>query len=163
MVARRKKNKTIQNMTSRAKTEKKQVNKKGGFVALTSTLLIMAILIFVVRGISLQIIDDSQIGFSSQQYLKAKYLSDACAEFALLQLANNPLYDSGSTQTDGLGGGECEVVDINNPGSGDITIQVESNVDSGEYIYRTEIVVSTTTATTTPSVVVDSWEEVDSF
>jgi len=72
----------------------RKLNKKNGFITLTSTLIIMAVVLFVVRGISLQALDDVQVGSAAQQYSKAKYLAEACAEYALMELANDSAYNT---------------------------------------------------------------------
>jgi hypothetical protein len=136
-------------------------NKKG-FITLTSVLIIMAVMIFVVRGISLQVIDEGHVGLSNSQYLKAKNLANGCAEYVLMELSNDPAYSTTGEITADLGGDSCEVLDIAYSAP-TTTIQINSEVGDGGYTYLLEVVVSTTTATTTPSVVVDSWQEVDSF
>jgi hypothetical protein len=139
---------------------KKYTRVSSGYITLTAVVIIMAVMIFVVRGISLQTIDETNNTLSAVQYLKAKNLADACAEYALMQLSNDPDYNTTGTINDDLSGDSCEVVDISDT-SGAKTIQAQSSLGESGYTYLLEVEASTTTATTTPSVVVESWLEVD--
>lgn len=140
----------------------KEGKMKGGFITLTATLIIMAVMLLVVRGISLQAIDDAQVSSAVEQYTKARYLAEACAEYALMELSNDSGFSDSGEQSAGLGDDSCEVIDIDLDAP-TTTLQVQGIVGDNTYQYRAEIVMSTTTATTTPSVVIYSWEEVDSF
>ncbi len=130
--------------------------KESGFVALTSVILISAILLFTITAISLQTIDEAQITSAYEQSRQARTLASGCAEIALLQIRNEPSFAGTHTEA------HPEIGSCGYYVFGDIpfkTIQIESVVGQSEYTAKYEIVVSETT----PEILIDSWDELADF
>lgn len=129
---------------------------RSGFVALTAVILLSAVLLYVVTSLSLQIIDEAAISSGQEQSMQAESLANACAEYALLQLSNDPAYDMDETLNDfPVADHTCEIQFVETGLTYPKTIQITSVVGDHNYTAEVEIIVSTTT----PSVTIESWND----
>lgn len=151
------------------KQKTQRTYRNGGYIALTTTLILVAVLIFIISSIALQVIDELQVASSQDQSIQARYLAQACGEIALQEFSNDPNYTAsgGAGDTyDEFPNGECviDLADDCTTEDADCTdgwkvIRTSAVVGDNEYTAKTQIIVSTTTSATSPSVVVDSWDE----
>ncbi len=128
-------------------------NNNRGFVALTSVILLTAVLLFVVTSLSLQVLDEAEISSAYEQSKIANSMVDACAEYVLLQISNNPAYAEAGDSPQQIEGYDCDF-----SFSGDYPdklIQIWSQIGENLYTAKTLIDISTTT----PSIVIDSWDK----
>ncbi|HMO78616.1 MAG TPA: hypothetical protein PJ997_00290 [Candidatus Paceibacterota bacterium] len=136
--------------------------KKDGFVALTAILLVNAILLFVVSSLALQVIDDAQVSSANEQSKIAKYLANTCIEHALMELVNDPTTTVSDDTVSGIDltfqtDEECNYsISGNYPTK---TIRGESSFGDQNFTAKIEVVVSTTT----PQVVIESWNNFANF
>ncbi|HMP67127.1 MAG TPA: hypothetical protein PKA60_00050 [Candidatus Paceibacterota bacterium] len=126
---------------------------KRGFVALTSVILINAVLLFVVSSISFQTIDEGQVTTAHEQSLKSRYVANACAEYALMQIANDSesIATDAEVDSDELDGNNCTYsISGNYPNK---TIEITSSVGQNNFTSKIQIVVTTTI----PFIEIASW------
>ena len=71
---------------------KKTSQNKGGFIALVSILLIGALTLVIAAGASYRSLTRSNIGFVGESYDRALAIAESCAEHALLNISDDPLY-----------------------------------------------------------------------
>ena len=86
-------------MIKLSKKNNTQLLKKNdhGFIALTSVVLITAILTLIVISISIQSIDESQISQAFEKSKQAQYDTQSCLNYMLLELSNDQNYSPVST------------------------------------------------------------------
>lgn len=128
----------------------------NGFIALTSIVILGAVILLVSIGLVLRAIDDAHMTLDEDLSNRARMLVDACAEYALLQLKRNVSYAGNETIV--LGGSDsCAIFPIGGSGNEQRTIQTESVVSG--YVRRVKIEV----ARLRPVVQINAWEDVADF
>lgn len=148
---------------------KKNVKVKGGFLVLTTVLLVCAAVLIIVTGSLLRSVSQVQGSADSENALKAWSVVHACGEYALLQMiasttsttttANNWAYGGNETRT-GVGGGDdlCYIYTVESgEATGSKLIKASSTVSSFTRKIRIEV------ATNTPDIIINNWEYVAEF
>lgn len=128
---------------------------RDGYILLLTVLFIGGIATAVLGSLLMLGTSAGQVSLSVQQSNQAFGLSEACAEYALLQLKTLPSYAGTETLT--LSTGTCEILSVGGIGNNNRTVCMEGQV--GDIIRRIEIVVSQVL----PQMKIDSWQEVASF
>ena len=129
-----------------------QEKRTDGFVALVSVIILGAIAVVIVISLLLFGISSVQNGEASEDSAQARYMADACAEYALEQLREDPSY-AGEEQLE-TGSGSCEVLPTEVLSEG--VVIIESIGRSGDAVRKVRIA----TNHVRPSVSVSIWEEV---
>lgn len=119
-----------------------------GYIAITSILIILAVVLIVGTSISLLSVNDIQSSLSSEKGEQALTLVEGCAEDALLRLNNNNAIPASFTIPEGT----CNVTGISNVGN-NWTFTVNATILN----YSKSIQIS---ATRTTTVQVTSWLEI---
>lgn len=125
-----------------------------GYIALLSVIMIGAIGTAIMLSVMLLSVSTSKTDFAVQQSGSAKVLASSCGEEALQKLL-----ETGTTSSSGglsLGSGNCTYT-ITSQNGQNITINATGIV--GTIVSKVKIVVSTTT----PSILLSSWQEVGDF
>ena len=125
-----------------------------GYIALLSVIMIGAIGTAIMLSVMLLSVSTSKTDFAVQQSGSAKVLASSCGEEALQKLL-----ETGTTSSSGglsLGSGNCTYI-ITSQNGENITINATGIV--GTIVSKVKIVVSTTT----PSILLSSWQEVGDF
>jgi hypothetical protein len=137
-------------------------NKEHGFIALTATLITVAVIAFIITSMSIQSIDETLVSSAYKNAVSARYKASACADKMLLELSNASSYDEVTEYTNLTvddGSFECEVIllEKDNPTASTTMIRTvgTSSTDGGEYVSKLQLTVSTTT----PTVEIDTWVE----
>lgn len=124
---------------------------KNGFVALIIVLIILAIGISTGVGLGLRSISGMKMSLQKNQSSRAYYLTNLCAEHALMKLKEDSNYT----------GNEIIIIESENctvmPIEGNWTVKVSG--DFKDQIKKMKIIVSQID----PEMVIDSWEEVPNF
>lgn len=126
--------------------------KSEGFVALVSVIIIGAIAVAVVVSLLLFGISSVQSGEAVEQSARARYMADACAEYALEQLREDPSY-AGEENLE-IGSGSCEILPTETLSDG--VVVIKSMGSDGDAVRKVRVV----TNHLRPSVSVSIWEEV---
>jgi len=131
----------------------KAINKKGGFIALTSAIILSAILILIV-------VTSGFTGFSgrinildSELKERSEALAEACWDTAFLKFTNDASYDP-VNEVVNVGSDSCIIKSIT--GGGSKTFKVQGKYQNN-YFTNLEIILDTSTNSVT------SWKEVASF
>jgi len=127
------------------------IKNQQGFIALTTVLIILAITLAIGIGLGLNSISEMQMGLQKNQSSAAYYLSNLCAEHALMKLKENSAYSGNETATTEKG--SCQILSI----EGSWIVKV-SATSSGQ-AKKIKIIVSQID----PEMIIDSWEEVAEF
>lgn len=125
--------------------------KQKGFIALTTVLIISALVLMVGIGISLESIGEMKMGLQRSLSSQAYYLTNLCAEQTLMKLKENSSYLG--DEIINISNGSCTILPI----EGNWTIKVSAS-SSGQ-VKKMRLVVSQID----PEIIVDSWEEVAEF
>jgi type II secretory pathway component PulK len=123
-----------------------------GFVALVSVIIVGAIAIAVVLALLLFGISSVQNAEVFERSAKARYMADACAEYALERLREDPSY-SGS-ETVEIGGNSCEILSVEHISEGAVAVSTIGT--SGDAVRKVRVI----TSRLRPSVRISLWEEV---
>lgn len=127
-----------------------------GFIALTSILIVGAIVLTISIGLSLRSIGETNMSLGEQLSNRASGLAHACAEDALLKLKNDLNYSGNETviidRSD-----SCDILAIEGSGNTDRTIKTQA-MFSG-FTRKVKVVISQVNPTTQ----ITSWEEVSDF
>jgi hypothetical protein len=140
---------------------KRKTNNQG-FFTLTMVLLVSVAVLAVVTGMILRSITAINQSVDSEMSLKAWSTVNACGEHALLQMSTTsdgmPGWSYASTTGESLsvGSSTCYIYPVETSGT-DKLIRASSTVSG----YTKKIVIDV--ATNTPSLLVNSWEEVADF
>lgn len=138
------------------------INNKKGFFVLTTVILLSATVLITVVGITLNSIDNINNSADSEKALKAWSTVTACAEYALMELSTTTgglqgwEYASTTGQALLVGSSTCYIYPIIASGT-DRIIRASSTVSE----FTRKILVDV--ATNTPSILINSWEEVVDF
>lgn len=125
--------------------------KQKGFIAITTVLIISALVLIVGIGISLDSIGEIKMGLQRSLSSQSYYLANLCAEQTLMKLKENSSYPG--NETINIENGNCTILPI----EGNWTIKVSAS-SSGQ-IKKMKLIVSQID----PEIIVDSWEEVAEF
>lgn len=104
--------------------------KNNGFVAITSLLIIAAVVLSVTVSISLLGVGELQNTQTYRQGIKTKALANACMEEGLQRLKNNANYSGGTLQ---LPAGSC-TIEVT-PVAANYSINITAQLD-GPPVYR---------------------------
>ena len=130
------------------KTFKKE---SGGFIALTTILIILAVSLIVGLSIGLLSINEAIMGLKKTQSSQADYLANLCAEEALMKLKEDINYPGNETIE--IEEGNCQILPI----EGNWTVKTIANFQN--QIKKIKIVVSQIN----PQMLISSWQEVADF
>lgn len=130
---------------------------KRGYLLLISILIIGAIASVITVSLILLGNSSERTSFSVDESVRARNASEACAEYALLALQNDPAYTGNATITTFTKTLSCSILAIQGTGNWNRTICTQSQV--GSAISRLEIVVETLL----PQTHIASWQEVPTF
>lgn len=125
--------------------------KQKGFIAITTVIIISALVLMIGIGISLESIGEMKMGLQRSLSSQSYYLTNLCAEQTLMKLKENSSYLG--DETINVENGNCTILPI----EGNWTIKV-SAFSSGQ-VKKMKLVVSQID----PEIIVDSWEEVAEF
>ena len=135
-------------------------NKRSGFLVLTFTLLVSAMVLTVVTGVLLRSTGDIIKTSDSEKSLRAWSTVNACAEYALGQLASTSDSVAGWSYVGGyslaVGSETCYIYPIVASGTAKL-IMASSTVANFTKKLLVEV------ATNTPRVIINSWKEVADF
>lgn len=126
-----------------------------GFIALTSILIIGALILVISVGLSLRSVSEAQISVSEQESHVALALANLCAETALMKLEGILNYN-GNEMVD-VDGVSCDIMNIEGSGNLNRTVKAKSTVSG--YAKKVKVVVSKIS----PVMQITSWEEVADF
>jgi hypothetical protein len=134
--------------------------RNGGFLVLTLTLLVSAVILVIVTGSLLRSTRDIIKTADSEKSLKAWSVVNACAEYALGQLASTSdtvlgwSYAGGNSLS--VGGETCYIYPIEASSTSKL-IKASSTVANFTKKLLIEV------ATNTPRMIITSWKEVADF
>jgi len=127
------------------------LKKQKGFIAITTVLIISALVLMIGIGISLESIGETKMGLQRSLSSQSYYLTNLCVEQTLMKLKENSSYSG--DETINVENGNCTILPI----EGNWTIKVSAS-SSGQ-IKKMKLIVSQID----PEIIVDSWEEVAEF
>jgi type II secretory pathway pseudopilin PulG len=132
--------------------------KKGGFLVLTMVLLVCAVVLIVATGMLFRSIGEVNQTADSERSLQAWSTVNACAEYALAQIATRTGWTdyTGGVSLD-VGDKTCYIYPVENGTAGSKIINASSTVSGFTKKVSIEV------ATNTPRVKINSWEEVADF
>ncbi len=122
-----------------------------GFAALTTILIILAISLILGLAISLLSINEMIMGLKKNFSSRAYYLTNLCAEHALMKLKEGINYQGNETIE--IDGGNCRILAI----EGNWIVKTTGNYQN--QVKKMKIVINQIN----PQMVIQSWEEVASF
>jgi predicted chitinase len=122
-----------------------------GFIALITIFIILAITLIMGVSFSLLSADESAMALENFQSSKAYFLSNLCAEQALMKLKENSNYSG--NETINIENGSCQILPI----EGQWIVKTTGNFQN--QIKKIRISISQVN----PGMVIDSWQEVASF
>lgn len=125
-----------------------------GFIALIAVIIVGAIGLSIAVALLLNGIDAMRASFADEQSSQARALADACAEHALGIIRAQTLYIGTGTLT--LGAGSCTYT-VSSQGGQNRTIMATGSV--GTMVRKVKISISAIT----PSIEIESWQEVADF
>ena len=126
---------------------------RKGYVALMSIILMGTLGVAVMVSVIAQSVTSSKTDLSLQRSTQARVLATTCAEEALQVILETSTSSSNSSLS--LGEGSCTYV-ISKPSSSTI---INATGYYGSLVKRVQVVLSTTT----PSIVLSSWQDVSDF
>jgi hypothetical protein len=127
---------------------------RRGYIALLSVIMVGAIGTAIMLSVMLLGVSTSKTDFAVQQSGSAKVIASSCGEEALQKIL-----ETGTTSSSGglsLGSGSCTYTVMSQNGQ---NITINSTGVVGTVVSKVKIVVSTTT----PSIILSSWQEVGDF
>ena len=126
-----------------------------GFIALTSLVIISAIILAISLGVSLRGVDESKTGLSQELGTRAHAAVERCVEEALMRLKNDLLYAGGESIIEG--GESCDIRAVGGSGNVNRTIEAQSTVSG--YTKKIRAVASVIN----PLTVIESWQTIGDF
>lgn len=123
----------------------------SGFIALLTVLIIFAIALLVGLSLSFLSISEATMGLQKSQSSQAYFLTNLCAEQALMKLKEDINYPG--SEIIEIEGGNCQILPI----EGNWVIKVFGNFRN--QIKKIKIVVSQVN----PEMIISSWQEVADF
>lgn len=136
-------------------TTRSPLSQRHGYILLISILAIGVISSAVVSSLMFLGTSAGQISLAIQQSTQAMGLAQACSEYALTQLRNNPQYAGNDVVQ--IGNGTCDIYLIGGIGNNNRLLCIEGVL--GDTYRRLEIVVKEVLPKTT----ITSWQEVTQF
>jgi len=130
-------------------------NKKNGYIALVSLLIISSITLFIAVNANLFGISESRMALDRANSSKAFYLANLCAEEALIKLKDDSNYSG--NETINTSRGNCEILLIEGSGETNRTVKTTGNFDNKTRKIKIEI------SRINPLMEISSWEEVIDF
>ena len=127
----------------------------GCYIALISILIISAVILVISIGVSLRSIEETNMGLSEQQSLRALALANLCGERALMKLESVLSYAGGEDIS--VGSDICSILAISGTGNFNRVINAVSTVSG--YTRKVSIVVYRIS----PTMQITSWREVSDF
>jgi hypothetical protein len=129
------------------------IHKNQGMIALTTVLIVGAIVLAVSIGITTRTVIETQISGSEEQTHKALVAATSCMESALAKLSDNASYTGNESIS--VGSNTCTISTITSSGN---TRTVKTSSTVGGHTRRLSVTVSNVN----PPLQVSSWQEVDS-
>ncbi|MFZ2252826.1 MAG: hypothetical protein WAW13_01475 [Minisyncoccia bacterium] len=126
-----------------------------GFIALASVLILSAIFLSLSIGIATRAIREAKTDTALRERDSALYLSEACAEYARMELERTLDYQGNEGIL--MDEGSCQILPIEGVGNTNRILRVQSTV--GTHTYRIEYGI----LTVSPHMVITSSERVTSF
>lgn len=126
-----------------------------GFIALTSVLILSAIFLSMSINVASRAISESDTTIALREHDTARYLARACLEYARMELERTLDYQGNEGIL--IQGQPCQILNIEEIGTTNPTVRVQSTV--GSHIYRIEDVIETVS----PNMVITSSERVIQF
>jgi hypothetical protein len=123
-------------------------NTIDGYVALTTVLVVSAVIVVIVLSISILSVSSVQTSLSSKKSSESLDIVDACGELVLKEIRSNPSFNE-TTIT--LPEGTCNLQITEN--SGEYTIIIDTEVEG----YTKSITIEATRNAT--GVILNSWRE----
>jgi hypothetical protein len=108
-----------------------------GFIALTSVLILSAIFLSISISIASRAVSGTDASIALYERDAAKFLSEGCAEYALMELQRTLNYEGDEGIL--VGDGTCTIRPVLGSGNENRTVEVESTV--GSHTYRTVVAV----------------------
>lgn len=130
------------------------MRKQKGFIALISAIIISAILILVSTVASFRSFFGRSNILDAELKEQSVAMAEACADQALLEIANDPSY-SGNATTTLAGSYECYIGSIPAPSGGQIIFKTRSYYR--DFYTNLKIVINTSDLS------IVSWEEISNF
>ena len=130
------------------------MSNQRGFIAVTSVLILSTLFLSLIIGIGISSIEATKYDIATQYQSKAILSSQACAEYAMMQIASE-LHYTGDEEIS-VSGETCAVLEIEELGN-TRTIHTSSTING--YTHRVIVEVSDIS----PTVVIDSYKSVTSF
>ncbi|MDQ5962393.1 MAG: hypothetical protein QG653_200 [Patescibacteria group bacterium] len=127
---------------------------RRGYIALLSVIVIGTIGVAVMMSVLLFGISSSKTDYALQQGGSAKIVANSCGEEALQRLL-----ETGSTSMSGglsIASGTCSYV-VSSPSGQDVVLEIVGQY--GETVSKIRVIV----ATTTPFIILSSWQDVGDF
>ena len=128
------------------------LDKQKGYIALTSMLIISAVVLFLVLSITFISISQKITIIGHNEARTSYYLAEACAHYAIIQLQENIDY-SGQEEVE-VGNNSCYIENIAGNGNSDRLIFTKSQVNN--YISRIKVEI----AEIRPKTVIKSWQPI---
>lgn len=132
------------------KKKPKSQNQKG-VIALITVLIVVAVSLSIGISINLLSINEAKMSLQKNQSSKSYYLSNLCAEQALMKLKENSNYSG--NETINTEEGECTILPI----EGSWTIKLSAT--SSNQARKMKIVVGKIN----PKMIINTWQEVGDF
>ncbi len=126
----------------------------SGIIALSTVLVIGAIVLVMGIGISLRSVINGNMENDTYRSTTALSLANTCMEYALLSLANNAAYAGNETLT--RDGQSCIIQSVVNTGGVTRTVTTSATVNG--YTRRIQVLV----ANVAPPLQISSWQEISS-
>ena len=126
----------------------------NGYIALTSILIISAIVLLIALSAGLLSISELNMGLEKNQSAEAYYLASACAEQGLQEIRNSDSFTGIGNLS--LENGDCSY-DVSQAGGENRTIEVSGIVNN--IIRKIKISLDTIN----PNINITSWQEVPDF
>jgi len=127
----------------------------NGFIALTSMLIIGALVLTISIGVLLRSINEMKMSLGEQEAHRALALVNLCGELALMKIES--VFNYSGNESIIIGEESCDVLQIEGSGNTDRTIKVQSTVSG--YTKKVKIEISQIS----PAMYISSWEEVQDF
>ena len=136
-----------------------KANQEQGYIALTTVLIVLAVVLVVALGASFLSMSESDMAFLHSQSSASYYLANACAEEALLNLKNNPSYQpSQPHETLNFTDGSCRIL-YPIQGNGNRYRIIDVSGEIANKIRKLKIKV----LEISPNTIIRSWQEVAEF
>lgn len=126
-----------------------------GYIALISVLIISAIVVLIATSASLVSIGESDMALQQNQAWESFYLSDFCAEYALMKLESVLNYSGNETVT--IGGNSCVIRPISGSGNFNRTVETQSTFSNQTRKVKVQI------SQISPTMQITSWQGVSDF